>query len=223
MSVLYKKRTFHAPGSNLGSGVYESELPSVLRRWRDGDCRLALWRRTLAPPIVQELDRADLEDFPSIRFAARTDEVGRKLVAAFAGARRGDTELATSLVRDMTHLVALFCRATETGEVDVRLEAVRDDACRKFHTDVTYARLVTTYVGPGTVWVPAGHGEEAVRMQDSYAGPLNEMPRFAVGMFGGAAADGGGLVHRSPRIAGTDTFRLFFCVNRPFQSASSAL
>ena len=221
MSSLYKKRAFLSADPVSTASVCTSELPSVLRRWQDPGCQLALWRRSLAPQIVHELDRTALEDLPSVRFTATADDVGRRLGSALMGSSLGQTEHATALAHDMTHLVSLFIRATGSQDVDVRLETVRDDACRKFHTDVTLARLVTTYVGPGTVWVPSEHAAEALRLQDDYAGPVNEMPRFSVGMFSGAEAGGGGLVHRSPRVAGTGVFRLFFCVNRPFKSASA--
>lgn len=221
MSPLYKKRAFRSADPLTAANVCTSELPSVLRRWQDPECQLALWRRSLAPQIVQELDRTAFEVFPSMRVTATSDDVGRRLGSALIGSSLGDTELATALAHDMTHLVSLFVRATGSPDVDVRLETVCDDACRKFHTDVTLARLVTTYVGPGTVWVPSEHAAEALRLQEDYSGPLSEMPRFSVGMFGGAEAVGGGLVHRSPRIAGTGGFRLFFCVNRPFGSAGA--
>lgn len=223
MSPLYKKRAFPSATTATTSSTCTSELPGVLRRWQERGCQLAVWQRSLAPQIVEELDRTALQDFPSVRFTATSDEVGRKLGSAFSGSSLGDTALATALAHDMAHLVSLFASATGSRDVDVRLETVSDDACRRFHTDVTLARLVTTYVGPGTVWVPPEHAEDAMRLQENYSGPLNEMPRFAVGMFGGAESAGGGLVHRSPRIAGTGTSRLFFCVNRPFRSATDTI
>lgn len=220
MSPLYKERAFPSASTVSTTGECASELPSVLRLWQEPGCQLALWRRSLAPRIVQELDRATLADFPLIRFTAAIDEAGRKLGSGLVQSSLGETALSTALAHDMAHLVALFARATASEEVEVRLETVCDDACRRFHTDSTLARLVTTYVGPGTVWVPADHAREAMQLQENYSGPLNEIPRFAVGMFGGAQSRSGGLVHRSPRIAGTGAFRLFFCVNRPFKSAA---
>ncbi len=220
MDSLYKERAYPAVSTVSTAGACTSELPSVLRFWQQPDCQLALWNRSLAPQLVRELDRARLEDFPSLRFTARSDEIGRELGSGLVRFSLGRTELGTALAHDMAYLVSLFVHATGSPDVEVRLECVSDDACRKFHTDSTLARLVTTYVGPGTVWVPPEHAEEALRLQQDYAGPLYEMPRFAVGVFGGGQAAGGGLVHRSPRIAGTGTFRLFFCVNRPFRDAA---
>jgi hypothetical protein len=219
MSSLYKERVCSNTHTAWRSGALTSELPSVLRRWQEPDCRLALWCRSLAPKIVEALDRATFAEFSSIRFTAASDEVGRKLSSGLLQDSFGATALSAALAQDMAQLVSLFVNMTGAQEVDVRLEAVRDDACRRFHEDSTLARLVTTYVGPGTVWVPAKQADEALRLQEDYSGPLHEMPRFAVGMFGGAQARGGGLVHRSPRIAATGSTRLFFCVNQTHRSA----
>lgn len=223
MDPLYKERTFPSASPASTSGACTSELPSVLRRWQEPGCQLAIWSRSLAPQIVRQLDRATFDEFVSIRFTATSDEVGRKLGSSLFRSSLGETALSTALVHDMAHLVSLFANVTGSHNVDVRLETVCDDGCTKFHTDVTLARLVTTYVGPGTVWVPPEYAQEAIRLQEAYSGPLNEMQRFAVGLFGGAEATSRGLVHRSPRIAGTGACRLFFCVNRPFESACESL
>lgn len=219
MSPLYKQRAFPTDELDRTPQVCTSELPSVLRRWRDPGCQLALWQRQLAPDLVRRLDGVALEELPSARFVSCLDDAGPKLDAALRASALRDAALVAALGHDMAHLVSLFAGATDSLEVEVRIEAVRTDACRKFHVDSTLARLVTTYVGPGTVWVPPQHADRAVRLQDGYAGPLYEMPRFAVGVFAGSEAGGSALVHRSPRIAGAGTFRLFFCVNRPVRAA----
>ena len=100
-----------------------------------------------------------------------------------------------------------------TSHIEARLEIVRDDACRRFHVDSYPARLAVTYVGPGTVWAPRCRGAQALIEQDDYTGPTLEIPAFSVGLFAGEHEGRIGLVHRSPRIAGTGRMRLFFCVN----------
>jgi hypothetical protein len=43
---------------------------------------------------------------------------------------------------------------------------------------------------------------------------MNELPRFAVGLFKGERRAGpAAILHRSPPIAGTGTTRLFLCLN----------
>lgn len=217
MSTLFKRYQFAGASLPISSHVYASDLPSVLRRWSEPGCRLALWQRQPAPDLVRRLDALAFEGLPTGRFVSTPEEAGRKLNACLLASPLSDAKLITALSHDMAHLVTLFASATSANEVEVRIEAVRDDACRKFHADVTLGRLVTTYVGPGTVWVPAENAADALSLQDDYAGPQEQMPRFSVGIMGGSETAEKALVHRSPRIAGTGAFRLFFCVDRPIR------
>jgi len=221
MSALYKRHHFASASVPERSDIYASDLPSVLRRWHEPGCRLALWHRQPAPDFVRRLDRLSFDELPSARFTSTPEEAGRKLHASLLASALSDAKLIAALSHDMAHLVALFAGATSAGEVDVRIEAVRDDACRKFHADVTPGRLVTTYVGPGTVWVLPENAADALSQQDGYAGPVQQMPRFSVGIMGGSEMSAKTLVHRSPRISGTDAFRLFFCVDRPVRLRST--
>ncbi len=217
MSTLFKRYQLASASLPTNSDLYASDLPSVLRRWSEPGCRIALWQRQPAPDFVRRLDCLSFDELPSARFVSTPEDAGRKLNACLLASPLIDARLITALSHDMAHLITLFASATSADEVEVRIEAVRDDACRKFHADVTRGRLVTTYVGPGTVWVPAESAADALKLQDDYTGPLEQMPRFSVGIMGGSETAEKALVHRSPRVAGTGTFRLFFCVDRPIR------
>jgi hypothetical protein len=47
----------------------------------------------------------------------------------------------------------------------LRLHAISDDACRKFHQDRTFQRLIITYRGQGTVWRYADNCVETEAME----------------------------------------------------------
>jgi len=75
-------------------------------------------------------------------------------------------------------------------------------------------RLNATYRGPGTQWPPLELAARALRAQRRYRGALNELPRFAVGLFKGEGRAGSAaILHRSPPIAGSGITRLFLCLN----------
>lgn len=61
---LFKRMTFEATKGDAVASVRTSELPSVLRQWRDPSCCLALWQRSLAPDFVRRLDRLSVESLP---------------------------------------------------------------------------------------------------------------------------------------------------------------
>ncbi|MEO0341714.1 MAG: DUF1826 domain-containing protein, partial [Bacteroidota bacterium] len=50
------------------------------------------------------------------------------------------------------------------------LATVATSMCRKLHTDVNDLRLLCTYIGPGTVWVP----DEAINQEALQARKSNE-------------------------------------------------
>jgi hypothetical protein len=118
------------------------------------------------------------------------------------------------LIADIAGLAANFARIAALRRVDLRLEAIDHDSCWRFHRDRVGLRLNATYRGPGTQWPPLELAARASRAQRRYRGALNELPRFAVGLFKGERrADAAAILHRSPPVAGSGITRLFLCLN----------
>jgi len=104
---------------------------------------------------------------------------------------------------------------------------VSDDQCRKFHVDAVRLRLVTTYVGPGTEWVP---GEAVDREALARLIPCPAEANAAIVPVASAIhraeaghvlvlkgsrhenAAGGGAVHRSPPIEHRGALRVALVV-----------
>ncbi|MEM7574629.1 MAG: DUF1826 domain-containing protein [Bacteroidota bacterium] len=58
------------------------------------------------------------------------------------------------LLGDISQLIQLFKQTTKASSFRLFLASVRTDMCRKFHTDINDLRLLCTYTGPGTLWLP---------------------------------------------------------------------
>lgn len=56
--------------------------------------------------------------------------------------------------RDIEELIAVLLTRLGDQRLRVQLGPVRTDQCRKFHVDFLTERLLCTYVGPGTEWIP---------------------------------------------------------------------
>jgi hypothetical protein len=56
--------------------------------------------------------------------------------------------------RDVVGLLRLFCDLFEAEAVGLRLRTLDRPMCPRFHTDFVPARLICTYGGPGTEWLP---------------------------------------------------------------------
>jgi hypothetical protein len=196
--------------------------PDALHAIRDPDCNLAIWQR------------APLADFSplvtgtpnDIRFVSDVAGLpGRLAQELRQNGYAPEPALHHALIEDAANLASVFCAAMQLATVELRLEVVRTDSCRKFHADYVTARLITTYVGEGTDWLDQADAERVAAGQ----GPqhINRLSAFHVGLFKGKLATATPAIHRSPPIAGTGSARLLLVLNpasRPFvDSADSPL
>ncbi|MGZ3420585.1 MAG: DUF1826 domain-containing protein [Polyangiales bacterium] len=125
-----------------------------------------------------------------------------------------------ALLEDMKELAQLCDRLLGDRPRTVGLAVVVDDSCRKFHVDRRDVRLLCTYVGPGTEWVPNGAGNRAALASDAPdvetanraivpdQRAIRRMLTGWVGLLRGESCEsnaGNGVVHRSPPIAGSSS------------------
>lgn len=195
--------------------------PDVLSRVTAPGVELAIWRRRLPASLGRWLADVDPACFPDGRILATPHDLPAAIdllvetSALPAGPER------QALADDVFALARSFASILGAEAVDIRLEALAHDACWRFHRDHVSARLVTTYVGPGTEWVHPAEATRAIEQQKDYAGPLERLAAGDVALFRGCHpgtpfhGPDQGIVHRSPPIAGSGLTRLFLCLNLP--------
>lgn len=172
---------------------------------------LVIWRRPVPRALVRRVDAAAFEELPRARLeAVAAAEVG----AALAHELGAGAEAWTPLLADIAGLARLYGRLARVPTVRLRLEAIRDDACRRFHADQVRLRLLCTYRGPASEWIP----RSAVRTaEDGFVAEpdpaaIRRLERFEVGLFAGALAPLA-CVHRSPPLSGTGRDRLLLVID----------
>lgn len=212
MTVLFKSRSRSVPVAAGRRLCLTNVSPGVLRRWNEPGVGLVVWQRTWTGTVTERLDLLQLSDMPRARFIARAADAEASVAAGLADVACSDALVLEALAADIEALVARYAEVSECPLIEVRLEAISGNACRLFHVDRTRSRLVTTYVGPGTEWVPDASSQAALHDSENYDGPVERLPRFAVAILPGSLSDSGGLVHRSPPIVGTGQVRLFLCM-----------
>ena len=114
----------------------------------------------------------------------------------------------SSLLNDISDLLELFQRTTKASSFRLLLTTVSTNMCRKFHSDINDLRLLCTYIGPGTLWLPDEHvdykalqtgkdNQEIVRdekhIQQASAGDV-------VLLKGALYHEANPILHRSPTI-----------------------
>ncbi|WP_081368825.1 DUF1826 domain-containing protein [Granulibacter bethesdensis] len=146
---------------------------------------------------------------PSSGMAAAVEEVGRE--AAF-----GPAWLRVWLAQDIMALGRLFQAITGAKELLVRLEAIRTDACRRFHADHVHHRLTCTYRGPGTQWIQPDMATEWEQGKAWPASAIRQAQTGTVTIMRGRRAETAqkpALLHRSPPVAGSGITRLFLAID----------
>lgn len=191
-----------------------SKDAAILHEIRRDDCNLAIWERANLPDFAA-LTAGSPRD---LRFEAMLDEVPARLGHELAQNGYGAADLWPALIADTAVLAQHFCAVLALARLELRLEVVTGDSCRKFHADYVRARLITTYAGPGTDWLDGADAERVARGTAPVA--INRMSAGDVGIFKGKLATQHPAIHRSPPISDTDERRLLLVLNPVAASAA---
>jgi hypothetical protein len=190
--------------------------PSVAIRPQLRSDPISVLSRTIDAAIAAALDAAPAARLPDLRLTGDLQLISRSLDDALKATGLAPCWLADWLTGDVLFLTRLFQNWVGAARFLIRLETVIDDACERFHTDNVRFRLVSTYRGPGTEWIPPN---EAALAPAGLPLPINCIRRLERGdvavMRGarGATADRPALLHRSPPIAGSGVTRLLLAID----------
>lgn len=189
------------------SNVARSSVPDVLAEIRDPDCNLAIWERDVLSSYANLLDPMPRD----VRFESSVGELKARLEESLLEAGFCDGPEMHSLIEDVSQLAEKYASVMEARELEVRLEVVTTNSCRKWHADYVQARLITTYAGTGTQWLEAS---DALRVKDGLEPKaIGQMQVGDVGLFKGKLATDEPAIHRSPPIAGSGEKRLLLVLN----------
>jgi Protein of unknown function (DUF1826) len=183
-------------------------LPPPVSELERPDCSLAWWHRAVPPNVSRALAVWSKREAP--RFECTAHEPATDLRGAFTGLPKVSRAW---LERDTHALLQLMFDVSDGRAVTLEFGIVRSDQCRKFHVDYLRYRLITTYVGPGTEWVPNACVDRGVLLEppeDSdqanahivkdQAAIQRAAPGDVLLMKGARHTHALGLVHRSPPV-----------------------
>ena len=119
------------------------------------------------------------------------------------------------LSEDIGLLADMFSYLFELNAIGLRIATLTQPMCPKFHVDRVPCRLITTYVGPGSQWLPhhctdrSKLGAGSAGLSDAESGlyptkdAIQTLAAGDVALLKGESWDGNegaGLVHRSPAV-----------------------
>jgi hypothetical protein len=189
--------------------VAASDMAEGLGRIHDPGVAAAIWRRSRDPGLAVWIDSLLPDRLPRLR-----EDMPVTAVAAAVHAACDKTGLAPSrgqdlLAADAAALAMRFGTVMSTPHVQVRLDVIQTNACRRFHYDRVVARLLCSYRGHGTEFGPAAAEGEVAQVRALATGDA--------AIFRGTLwpDEDCGLLHRSPPIAGTGETRLLLVIDLP--------
>lgn len=177
----------------------------ILQQIRGAGVGLAIWNRKAPAGLRAELGKLDLSQVQNLRLVASAQGLPAKLSAGMRQA--GYPNMPAFRAHILESATRLLDVAGAPGVV-LRLECIADNACRLFHADYVTLRGLTTYIGPGTQWIPAAAGP------DPGPADIRTVEPFAFALLKGRLwADEPSILHRSPPIAETGQQRLLLVID----------
>ena len=185
--------------------------PSIFSDIFKEDINIAIWQRELAPGIVNSVDRLlELNQQYQISLVTDPDNV-------FNGLMESESELihAQALCRDISQLVEKFCALLNLEQVKLQLSVLDYAMCPRFHVDRIPCRLICTYSGVASEWLPhdvidrSKLGDRNNGLSDDVSGLYQSKQDIKRLMTGDVAIlkgelwernENAGLVHRSPQV-----------------------
>lgn len=168
----------------------------------------AIWTRTPERRFQDWLDGLSVDQLPELRTTVPVHLVEAAVMTACEYSRVPACPERDMLASDTAALALMLAKITDVRMVRVRFDVSEEVMCPKFHVDNVVARLLCTYRGSGTEYVPSDVVGDRKR--------IGTVPCGSVGLFRGRQWPGGeetGLLHRSPASGALAGARLLLVID----------
>jgi len=212
-SVLAKKVGWSFKGNQVDvlTDIYKKET------------NIVIWQRKLTLMLTQAA-KSILDTNPALKISLVVTPQDECLSVKKA---LGHTEAATILSKDIVKLVEMFCCLFDLKHAGLRLTALKSAMCPSFHVDQVPCRLVTTYQGVATEWIPhlsADRSKLGLVNQKNASDKsslvncktdIQQLKKGEVALLKGESWNGNqgsGLIHRSPQLL-SEKYRLMLTLD----------
>lgn len=192
-------------------GSIEGSQLDVLTDIYKEHINIAIWQRSLANALI-EATNSILNTHPTLQVSLVVKPQDAKATVMKA---LGSAPMTVTLSEDIAQLVDMFRCLFDLKRAGLRLTALDRAMCPRFHVDRVPCRLLTTYQGVATEWLPhqaayrskLGIGNQG--KPDEQSGLLNsstdiqQLCRGDIALLKGESWEGNqgaGLIHRSPQL-----------------------
>ncbi|MEM7431039.1 MAG: DUF1826 domain-containing protein [Pseudomonadota bacterium] len=188
--------------------------PAVLADIFKENINIAIWERALPTTVNSVVTELVAAKSPINLAITLSRENALESICSSLG-----TSPRCALSRDIALLVDMFCDLLGLNRAALRVRTLDQAMCPKFHVDRVPCRLITTYYGAGTEWLPhdavnrSKLGTGSGGLPDTKSGliksvdDIEQFSRGDVGLLKGELWQNNrdaGLVHRSPDVITED-------------------
>jgi len=172
---------------------------------------IAVWKRSLTDKLLKA-SKSVLSTNPDLEISLI---VSPQDTISVLQARLDSSKMVMILIEDIHKLVNMFCDLFDLKRVGLRLTSLKHAMCPRFHVDNVPCRLITTYQGIATEWLPHSDADRSKLgignkgKPDSQSGiyhdesDVQQLSQGDVALLKGEAwvgNEGKGLIHRSPQL-----------------------
>lgn len=164
---------------------------------------LAIYAREVDQGLKDFIKGLDPDKLPSIHGSFNCHEIPGLLQNSLKGMTKNKRGLSL-FIKDIKIITEQFSAIARKEFIRFNLYTVDNDMCKYFHSDHNNLRLLCTYNGKGTQWLPNEAWETSMGRNPGRIlakNEVNQMDPFWVGVLKGEAYPdnaGRGIIHRSP-------------------------
>lgn len=192
-------------GQTEARAIRQARDPSVLRQIGAAGVAAAIWQRKPMAEFSDWISGLPAAQLPVLRSLVTVGSVEACIHAACDNAGTPAGQMRDMFASDVAALAYIMSEVMGAPLLQLRLDVVVTDACRRFHVDNMRARMLCTYRGAGTQLAQPGQEHTPLEMAPGAAailrGKLWQAPEAV------------GLLHRSPPISGTGQTRLLLVID----------
>lgn len=198
---------------NLAAGNSHEILTDIYH----DNINIAVWQRDLTKELSDAANSV-LEENPKLNLTVCSKP---QQTYSTIKSELGKTEHSHIISEDIALLVDMFCFLFDIDKAGIRLTALEKAMCPKFHVDRVPCRLVTTYQGATTQWLPnevadrsklSSHNNHGLIEKEQDICSLNEGDVSLLKGEFWQGNEGLGIIHRSPKVP-AGKIRLFMSLD----------
>jgi hypothetical protein len=192
----------------VAADVFMGRDEDILTEIASPGVAAAIWQRTPEPGFQSWMDGLGKELLPDLRTVVPVHLAEAAVITACETSGLDACPERDILASDIGALAVMMAWILDVDHVRLRLDVADEVMCSKFHIDRVPARMLCTYRGAGTEYVPLGSEADPKR--------IRRVKRGAAALFRGALWDTDettGILHRSPEVTLEDGPRLLLVID----------